>query len=421
MTKLEIFKEVVSILQNDSSTMKDTKGADPEPFARQISEEMSEEDFLFLMNNYLASFGVWCHIVFYNPKTAKPRGFRLRYAQGKLYVIDANPETNFQVGDVILDLDGVSLADFYEAHKDYFVCQTPERQYMDWARFISRTKTVRVSRAGEELIVAYRQAELKAEKPFSWCQLDEDTVYMKMGNFSNEAEIAKLYEETSSAISQSKNLIIDVRDNDGGSDSLYWPLFNYSLGQGQTMKDIPDSGVRQEFLYTERNVDLRLKQFAKEMEDPAISQESKNLIAGFSEELKKYRGQGYVLPDDSDDEHDYYADFVGKAAPEKIVVLADTYCGSSGDNFVATMKDMPKVTVMGRPTMGVLDYSNCCTAQFDDYVLIFPTSRLLTIDEGKGQTDKGIEPDRYISWTPEHLERDVDLEEALRYLETPEG
>lgn len=92
-------------------------------------------------------------------------------------------------------------------------------------------------------------------------------------------------------------------------------------------------------------------------------------------------------------------------------------CGSSGDNFVDIMKKMPKVTVVGRPTLGILDYSNCCTAELGDYEFLYPTSRNLAVDEGKGMTDKGVLPDVYIPWTPEHLVKDVDLEKALQLLE----
>jgi hypothetical protein len=47
---------------------------------------------------------------------------------------------------------------------------------------------------------------------------------------------------------------------------------------------------------------------------------------------------------------------------------------------------------------------------------MYPTSRLSRIDKGEGMTGKGIEPDIYIPWTPEHLETDVDLKRALQVL-----
>ena len=35
---------------------------------------------------------------------------------------------------------------------------------------------------------------------------------------------------------------------------------------------------------------------------------------------------------------------------------------------------------------------------------MFPTSRCLSVDQGRGMTDKGVEPDIEIPWTPAHFE-----------------
>lgn len=58
MEKIDIFNEVVRIMAEDSSTMKDIKGANPEEFRKRLTEDMSEEDFYCLVRSYLASFGV---------------------------------------------------------------------------------------------------------------------------------------------------------------------------------------------------------------------------------------------------------------------------------------------------------------------------------------------------------------------------
>ena len=51
---------------------------------------------------------------------------------------------------------------------------------------------------------------------------------------------------------------------------------------------------------------------------------------------------------------------------------------------------------------------------FGDYEFVFPTSRSLAVDKGQGMNDKGMIPDIFIPWTPEHLEQDIDLEECLK-------
>lgn len=63
------------------------------------------------------------------------------------------------------------------------------------------------------------------------------------------------------------------------------------------------------------------------------------------------------------------------------------------------------------------DYSNLAIRKWNDkYELWYPTSKLKRVDEGKGMSGIGIEPDVYIPWRPEHLQRDVDLEKAFELI-----
>lgn len=100
MKKLEIFDEVVTILQEDSSTKKDIVGADPDLFRQRIADDMPEAEFLYTMHAYLASFGILSHLSFY-PKDKPVLGFRLRRYENALYVLDANEGTGLQKGDRI--------------------------------------------------------------------------------------------------------------------------------------------------------------------------------------------------------------------------------------------------------------------------------------------------------------------------------
>lgn len=59
----------------------------------------------------------------------------------------------------------------------------------------------------------------------------------------------------------------------------------------------------------------------------------------------------------------------GDSNVEKMYIITDSGCASSGDNFVAVFSMFPKVSVVGRPTMGILDYSNVAFVQYDDFSL----------------------------------------------------
>ena len=419
MKKLEIFDAVVTILQEDSSTKKDIVGADPAHFREKISEDMPEADFLYIMHSYLASFGILSHLSFY-PKDKPVLGFRLRRYENALYVLDAKEGTGLQKGDRIEKLDGIPLSDYYQQHQEFFVSRSPERQYLDWGLLVKTALSLEVVRQGERMQLTVGDVVESSEKTgFEADFIQPDTYYLKMENFHNEAAIGALYQKALPEMAQAKHVIIDVRVNHGGSDSLYFPLLTYTLPPDQTFKDLEaDEDFGMEILYTKTNVAHRLQQFESYLKDPALSPGSRKMIEEFSKDLLANQNKGYlVYGEESDDSEDILSSFVGlEEAPEKIVLLADVTCGSSGDSFVDIMKRMPKVTVIGRPTLGILDYSNCCVADFGDYELCYPTSRSLAIDAGCGMTDIGVLPDIEVLWTPKHLERDIDLEVALDYL-----
>ncbi len=239
-----------------------------------------------------------------------------------------------------------------------------------------------------------------------------------MENFYDEEKIGQLYTQIEPLLPMVKNLIIDVRVNSGGSDSLYWPLLKYALPAGKSYKDMVTDEAGMEILYTPTNVAHRRKLFEQDLRDPHLSAESRAFTESLLADLEVHQGAGFVC---ADDEEDYLAEYKGlEGGPNKIYILSDVRCASSGDNFVQTFKPLPKVTVVGRATLGILDYSNCCFAEFGDDYLMYPTSRSLEIDKGNGMTDRGVEPDIYIPWTPEHLERDVDLDYVLKLIQTSE-
>ena len=418
MKKLEIFDAVVTMLQEDSSTKKEI-GADPDLFRQRIADDMPEAEFLYTMHAYLASFGILSHLSFY-PKDKPVLGFRLRRYENALYVLDAKEGTGLQKGDRIEKLDGIPLSDYYQQHQEFFVSRSPERQYLDWGLLVKTALSLEVVRQGERMQLTVGDVVESSEKTgFEADFIQPDTYYLKMENFHNEAAIGALYQKALPEMAQAKHVIIDVRVNHGGSDSLYFPLLTYTLPPDQTFKDLEaDEDFGMEILYTKTNVAHRLQQFESYLKDPALSPGSRKMIEEFSKDLLANQNKGYlVYGEESDDSEDILSSFIGlEEAPEKIVLLADVTCGSSGDSFVDIMKRMPKVTVIGRPTLGILDYSNCCVADFGDYELCYPTSRSLAIDAGCGMTDIGVLPDIEVLWTPKHLERDIDLEVALDYL-----
>ncbi|WP_052256518.1 hypothetical protein [Salinicoccus sp. YB14-2] len=72
------------------------------------------------------------------------------------------------------------------------------------------------------------------------------------------------------------------------------------------------------------------------------------------------------------------------------------------------MKKSDKVTVVGRPTMGIMNYFNVVTVDYGDYEFDYSISKMT--GEATFGREGGVEPDIYIPWTPDHFRSDVDLE-----------
>ncbi|WP_220455893.1 hypothetical protein, partial [Klebsiella pneumoniae] len=91
--------------------------------------------------------------------------------------------------------------------------------------------------------------------------------------------------------------------------------------QGYDSLDGDDDGM--EILYTERNVDLRLKDFEDWMQQEEISPETVKLLEDMKKDLLRHRGKGYVLYQQESEE--FFPEVKGGHYPERIFVLSDIY------------------------------------------------------------------------------------------------
>src|SRR5699024_387092 len=162
---------------------------------------------------------------------------------------------------------------------------------------------------------------------------------------------------------------------------------------------------------TERNADLMIQAIDNMLEEMDNDQFRDGLKEYKEQTWVKHRGEGFIHMDEDGD--DNVVEVEVRAHPKQVIMLIDNFCGSAGDIFVYYCKQSPKVTVIGRPTMGVNDYSNLNEMVWNDqFKLMYATSRLYQLDHREISAEQGIKPDVYIPWTPEHIEKDLDMEEA---------
>lgn len=410
MTKKEIAQTVVDVCRHDAAFCKDIR-VDPEPFLSEISGAMDEKSFLFSVEKYLAAFGVRGHLNFYKSHTDGCYiGFRVRRYLGSLFVTDSEVDDLLK-GDEIVAIDGASVPQTAETYHA-FLDEAPDRCSDVWEDILSRSETIAVKRDERTINLAVRaKTPRSGSLPYEHKKIHGDCLYLRFDDFYDETDMKDFLDGCREEIEHTKYLVIDVRENVGGSDTVFLPLLKYCLEEDDALCNQPIFPAAVELLCTERNSESRLSLF-ESYRDKAYSEEMRRFYEELIEEQIKNKGKGFV-PMKADgflfSEH-------GTRLPEKVVVLTDYTCGSSGESFVETAARLKKVTVIGRPTMGICDYSNLAYVDFGDYYLLYPTSRSKAIDEGKATRGRGIQPDIFVPWTPEHLREDVDIAAALKFL-----
>lgn len=373
---------------------------------------MPERDFLFAVEGYLATFKVWGHLYFDPKRLRSYIGFHVRRYGGSLFVTHAERGLPLSKGDEIVAVDGMPIERAAEKFSVFFEGDPPDRQGERWETVIANANAVTVrSRKTFEYPVR-TDVERGTGEPSCVCRaLGGEHYFLKLTNFFDEGDISAIADHAAKDIARAKYLIIDLRDNCGGSDTVFLPLLKFLLAEDDELCGKPIFSAEDEILYTERNADERIETYREYLKNTASDEVRKYLIEQIEEQIQN-RGKGF-LPAKPDP---FLFPERGTRRPEKVAVLTDCGCASSAESFVEIASRLKKTVVVGRPTMGINDYANLARCDLGDYVLHYPTSRSRAIDRGKGTRGRGILPDVLVPWTPRHLCEDVDLSVALARL-----
>lgn len=408
----DIFREVVSITEKDYSGCEDNKLINFTPFLNEIIEfehknVLTPILFTKIVTNYIQQFqDPHMYFTFQSrSETMKDIGFRVRRYKNQLFITNTIEETRFSKGASILTIDGKSLED--NSKEFHFPIGHSERQ--NWNYLIQQAKSIELEGNRVLEIFGYPRKQQKAN--FIVKVLEDNLVYMSLPHFQDPSLVTNLIKQYKNILDECTGLIIDVRKNNGGMSAAFNPLLNYIFPSSEEPKSIAKV---KEFNCTERNADLFNKLF-RNVKESFPNHESLPLLTYANEMFQT--NKGFTEFDFSPYTKEVTTDFNGNDRIEKIVVLSDCYCASAGDDFVEMCKQSSKVTVMGRATLGVNDYSDLVTMNWNNgFSLHYPTSRLVRKTEIHPIHGTGIVPDIYIPWTPEHIMRDVDLEMAVELI-----
>ena len=395
-TKEQVFKEIQHIMQHDYV---DFPVALQQTQQHHVTNQMTDEQFVYVIEDYLAGFKDE-NLYLTVKNSVRPNiGFRVRRHENVLYIIEASQETRLHKGDQIIAIDGVSIEEASEKFHKQLVRDKAERQ--NWSEILMRATSVTVKQRNVSIeLILSSYARKHYEPTYKAKMMNEQTLYMKFTDFADESAVRKLVSQYEHRLANIQHVIIDVRENYGGNDAFYFPLLDWLFEREYTMKELQENDTM--FTnYTSRNCELMIELLEHYIE-PGMNAAIEQMIEREIFLMEQHRGQGMIeVSEDLD------VTIEGRSQPQAIYVLTDTHCGSPGETFVAYAKKSPKVTVVGRATMGIMATCNVVMADFGDIALNYSMSKMNEASE-LASTD-GIQPHVYVPWTPEHLHEDVDL------------
>ncbi|WP_342572965.1 S41 family peptidase [Solibacillus sp. FSL K6-1781] len=406
-TKTELFNDIVSILKNDYAGYEDKKKYNyPERYT--VTNNMDDATFTQTIQEYLYGFKDG-HLSFRNKKSEVPfRGFRVRRYEDVLYVTDILGELHLYVGDKIIAIDGDSINLAASRYSTYLQHDVFERQ--TWNNLLPFVEHITYERDGERYELDLSEYNRPAYTPiYDLKQLDENTVYIKLTDFGQSEPIQKMMEEHEALLNSIQNIIFDVRVNYGGNDLFYFPLVGYTIDETVHASQIVQPDEAMYTNYTANNCDLWIESLSDYLKQP-LDEATKAFL---EKEIQKFKTNYSIGMKKVEDNEDFI--FEPKGNAQKVFILSDVTCGSSGETFIKNLKQSPKVIVIGRPTMGILDYFNVTTKNYGNFEFSYSISK---ISEKYHNNATGTLPHIHIPWTTQHLVEDVDLNYALSLRES---
>jgi hypothetical protein len=187
--------------------------------------------------------------------------------------------------------------------------------------------------------------QITAQNPFIE-RLNEHTLYLRIPSFMFEAKpyIDRLIADNMEQITQTENLIIDIRNGTGGSDVSFSSLIPILY-----TNPIRNNSV--EFLATELNSQTILSYAYMEGMDEGSRQHARLLYNLLQENLGDFVNP-FGLPAfmySQDKVYEY---------PKNIGIIMNRVNGSTDEQFLLSAKQSKKVKLFGESTMGALDISN---------------------------------------------------------------
>jgi hypothetical protein len=178
---------------------------------------------------------------------------------------------------------------------------------------------------------------------------------------NNKSKVDSILQQQDAYIKRTPHLIIDLRNNTGGSVLCFEKLYPLLYTQPIITKGAS-------VMATEDNV----ANYYDMWDFPGVSDSMKAVFKKDAQELRAHLGGIYPLWPPDTLKFDEVAEY-----PQKVSILINEYCASSTELFLLKARQSSKVRLYGTHTMGAVDYADAVTLKMPCalFSLRYSTSR----------------------------------------------
>ncbi len=261
------------------------------------------------------------------------------------------------------------------------------------------------------------------------------TAYLRIDSFADEEKVSALIGAHEEDLKKSSRLILDLRRTEAeGEAESYLPLLPYLIDASVSGEEL--FPARTIFTsYTKQNAKRRIAQLEAVKEAALGQADSEEVIsyadqlieetrekAGIVQALRKTKKKLHERKQFNEIEEIEESPLEGvwiekKEGPSQVLILTDVSCRLAGEALANAVRGQKRVSLVGRPTAGMLDYTNRITIDYDDIQARFsyPMSRTKEAREQQGFAFQGVPVDVYLPFTREECTKDLILEAALHF------
>ncbi len=340
----------------------------------------------------------------YHPWTP---GFFARRSGDGLIVTDVFEEQRLAPGDTIIEINRQSPAKLRESlQKNFFYSDISEREI--WHGLLKMADHILVKKRGgdTEDIPLGRYPRRNAVRQARVLEMEAGTVCFDPGTF--DGGLQPFVDRERTLLTGCEKLIIDLRRCGGSCDEDVLALLPLVVSGDALWEE----ALAQEPVltnYTAKNCACLWYPVQQWLDCNGPDRELEEFVS----QIRARSGAGWI-----EEPCDRWEGVIGRldgAAPSKVVVITDTWCEGSAEAFAEIAARQPGITVIGRPTMGTLDYSNFISKELDEgFTLTWPISKRKSVASGGGIKGKGLPVDIYVPFTADEATADILLEKAIK-------